>query len=83
MSWRVVLDCPICRDPLYEGIATSENPSIPCYAAIPSATAFFGRRPDDQEDKKFSIDLNQKNYATSKELVIDGQQRLTALVFLS
>lgn len=39
--------------------------------------------PDDQEDKKSSIDLNQKNYATSKELVIDGQQRLTALVFLS
>ncbi len=51
--------------------------------SIPSATAFFGRRPDDQEGKKSSIDLNQKNYATSKELVIDGQQRLTALVFLS
>lgn len=36
--------------------------------------------PDDQEDKKSSIGLNQKNYATPKELVIDGQQRLTALV---
>ena len=78
-----MLDCPICRDPLYGGVATSEISSIPCYAAIPSATAFFGRRLDDQEDKKSSIDLNQKNYATSKELVIDGQQRLTALVFLS
>lgn len=77
-----MLDCPICRDPLYEGIATSEISSIPCCAAIPSATAFFGRRPDDQEDKKSSIGLNQKNYATSKELVIDGQQRLTVLVFL-
>lgn len=36
--------------------------------------------PDDQEDKKSSIGLNEKNYATPKELVIDGQQRLTALV---
>ena len=36
--------------------------------------------PDDQEDKKSSIGLNDKNYATPKELVIDGQQRLTALV---
>lgn len=68
---------------MYEWISTSEIPSIPCYAAIPSATAFFGRRLDDREDKKSSIDLNRKNYATSKELVIDGQQRLTALVFLS
>lgn len=68
---------------MYGGVATSEISSIPCYAAIPSATAFFGRHPDGQEDKKSSIDLNQKNYATSKELVIDGQQRLTALVFLS
>lgn len=68
---------------MYEGIAASEVSSIPCYAAIPSATAFFGRRPDDQEDKKSSIDLNQKNCATSKKRVIDGQQRLTALVFLS
>ena len=57
----VVLDCPICRDPLYEGIAASEISSIPCYTAIPSATAFFGRHPDDQKDKKASIDLNQKN----------------------
>ncbi|WP_461186449.1 GmrSD restriction endonuclease domain-containing protein [Trueperella pyogenes] len=36
--------------------------------------------PDDQEEKKVSIGLNEKNYATPKELVIDGQQRLTALV---
>ena len=36
--------------------------------------------PDDQEGKKSSIGLNDKNYATPKELVIDGQQRLTALV---
>lgn len=36
--------------------------------------------PDDQEDKKSSIGLNDKNYAAPKELVIDGQQRLTALV---
>ncbi len=36
--------------------------------------------PDDQEEKKSSIGLNEKNYATPKELVIDGQQRLTALV---
>lgn len=36
--------------------------------------------PDDQEDKKSSIGLNEKNYAAPKELVIDGQQRLTALV---
>ena len=36
--------------------------------------------PDDQEDKKSSIGLNDKSYATPKELVIDGQQRLTALV---
>lgn len=36
--------------------------------------------PDDQEDKKSSIGLNEKNYSTPKELVIDGQQRLTALV---
>lgn len=36
--------------------------------------------PDDQEDKKTSIGLNDKSYATPKELVIDGQQRLTALV---
>ena len=36
--------------------------------------------PDDQEDKKSSIGLNKKNYERPKELVIDGQQRLTALV---
>ena len=36
--------------------------------------------PDDQEEKKSSIGLDEKNYATPKELVIDGQQRLTALV---
>ena len=36
--------------------------------------------PDDQEDKKSSIGLNEKSYSTPKELVIDGQQRLTALV---
>lgn len=36
--------------------------------------------PDDQEDKKSSIGLNDKSYVTPKELVIDGQQRLTALV---
>lgn len=36
--------------------------------------------PDDQEDKKSSIGLNDKSYSTPKELVIDGQQRLTALV---
>lgn len=36
--------------------------------------------PDDQEDKKSSIGLNDKSYLTPKELVIDGQQRLTALV---
>ena len=31
--------------------------------------------PDDQEDKKSSIGLNDKSYVTPKELVIDGQQR--------
>lgn len=36
--------------------------------------------PDDQEEKKSSIGLNEKSYARPKELVIDGQQRLTALV---
>lgn len=36
--------------------------------------------PDDQEGKKSVIGLNQKNFSTPKELVIDGQQRLTALV---
>ena len=36
--------------------------------------------PDDQEGKKSSIGLNEKNYETPKELVIDGQQRLTALI---
>lgn len=36
--------------------------------------------PDDQEEKKSSIGLNDKNYSAPKELVIDGQQRLTALV---
>ena len=36
--------------------------------------------PDDQEEKKSSIGLNQKRYEQPKELVIDGQQRLTALV---
>lgn len=36
--------------------------------------------PDDQEEKKSSIGLNQKSYVRPKELVIDGQQRLTALV---
>lgn len=36
--------------------------------------------PDDQEEKRSSIGLNQKNFAMPKELVIDGQQRLTALV---
>ena len=35
---------------------------------------------DDQEDKKSSIGLNQKSFAAPKELVIDGQQCLTALV---
>lgn len=35
--------------------------------------------PDDQEDKKSSIGLNAKVYPKPKELVIDGQQRLTAL----
>ena len=32
--------------------------------------------PDDQDDKKSSIGLNDKNYVAPKELVIDGQQRL-------
>lgn len=36
--------------------------------------------PDDQEEKKSSIGLNEKNFNAPKELVIDGQQRLTALV---
>lgn len=36
--------------------------------------------PADQEDKKSPIGLNEKNFAMPKELVIDGQQRLTALV---
>ncbi len=36
--------------------------------------------PDDQEEKKSSIGLNEKRYERPKELVIDGQQRLTALV---
>jgi hypothetical protein len=36
--------------------------------------------PDDQDDKKSSIGLNDKNYAAPKELVIDGHQRLTAPV---
>lgn len=36
--------------------------------------------PDDQEEKKSSIGLNAKRYERPKELVIDGQQRLTALV---
>lgn len=35
--------------------------------------------PDDQENKKSSIGLNHKAYAAPRELVIDGQQRLTAL----
>lgn len=36
--------------------------------------------PDDQEEKTSTIGLNTKNYSRPKELVIDGQQRLTALV---
>lgn len=36
--------------------------------------------PRDQEEKKSSIGLNEKAYQAPKELVIDGQQRLTALV---
>lgn len=35
--------------------------------------------PDDQEDKTSSIGFNDKAYAAPRELVIDGQQRLTAL----
>lgn len=35
--------------------------------------------PDDQKDKKASIGLNSKAYSAPKDLVIDGQQRLTAL----
>lgn len=35
--------------------------------------------PDDQEDKKASIGLNSKAYSAPKDLVIDSQQRLTAL----
>lgn len=36
--------------------------------------------PDNQEDKKSPIGLNQKSFAAPKELVIDGQQCLTAFV---
>ena len=36
--------------------------------------------PTDYEEKKSSIGENQKMYVEPKELVIDGQQRLTALV---
>ena len=36
--------------------------------------------PSDYESKKSSIGDNQKTYDEPKELVIDGQQRLTALV---
>lgn len=36
--------------------------------------------PSDYEDKKSSIGLEEKTYKTPKDLVIDGQQRLTALV---
>lgn len=35
--------------------------------------------PDDQEEKKSHIGMGDKSYASPKELVIDGQQRLTAL----
>ena len=36
--------------------------------------------PTDSDDKKSSIGTNDKAYASPKELVIDGQQRLTALL---
>lgn len=36
--------------------------------------------PADYENKKSTIGSNAKTYETPKELVIDGQQRLTALV---
>ena len=36
--------------------------------------------PTDYEDKKSPIGHNAKTYEEPKELVIDGQQRLTALV---
>ena len=36
--------------------------------------------PNDYETKKNSIGINSKTYDEPKELVIDGQQRLTALV---
>jgi len=36
--------------------------------------------PDDFEDKKSVIGKNSKSYTAPKELIIDGQQRLTALV---
>lgn len=36
--------------------------------------------PLDYEEKKSSIGINRKTYEAPKELVIDGQQRLTALV---
>ncbi len=34
--------------------------------SYPIGYCILWRRPDGQEDKKSSIDLNQKNYATSK-----------------
>lgn len=36
--------------------------------------------PQNYEDKKTSIGLGEKTYDVPKELIIDGQQRLTALV---
>lgn len=36
--------------------------------------------PTDYEDKKTSIGVGEKSYKVPKDLVIDGQQRLTALV---
>ena len=36
--------------------------------------------PDDYEEKTNSIGNNQKNFTNPKSLIIDGQQRLTALL---
>ncbi len=47
---------------------------------FPIGFCILWEAPDDQEEKKSSIGLNAKNFAAPKELVIDGQQRLTALV---
>lgn len=71
---------PTSRGHLSGRTATSETCSTRCSRGIPSATAFCGRPLTTRRTRSPRSGSTTRAIPPPKELVIDGQQRLTALV---